>query len=101
MTELGTILKEARIAKNLSLDDLQSITKIQKRYLIGIEEGNYSGMPGNFYARAFIKQYAEALQLNPDEIFETYKSEIPISHNEEITDQLSRVKSRKSLSEGN
>ena len=36
MTELGTILKEARIAKNLSLDDLQEITKIQKRYLIGI-----------------------------------------------------------------
>ncbi|MDR6997871.1 RodZ domain-containing protein [Neobacillus niacini] len=101
MTELGNRLKEARLAKNLSLDDVQSLTKIQKRYLIGIEEGNYSIMPGNFYARAFIKQYAEALQLNPDEIFETYKSDIPITHNEEITDQLSRVKSRKTISEGN
>ena len=53
MTELGTILKEARIAKNLSLDDLQEITKIQKRYLIGIEEGNYSLMPGKFYVTSF------------------------------------------------
>ena len=34
-------------------------------------------MPGNFYVRAFIKQYAEAVELNPDEIFETYKEEIP------------------------
>ncbi|MED1469498.1 helix-turn-helix domain-containing protein [Bacillus salipaludis] len=101
MTELGNRLKEARLAKNLSLDDVQAITKIQKRYLIGIEEGNYTSMPGNFYVRAFIKQYAEALQLNPDEIFETYKSDIPITHNEEITDQLSRVKSRKAISEGN
>ena len=100
MTELGNRLKEARLAKGLSLEDLQSITKIQKRYLIGIEEGNYSSMPGNFYVRAFVKQYAEALQLNPDEIFETYKSEIPATHNEDLPEQLSRVKTRKTVAEG-
>ncbi|MDR7076254.1 cytoskeletal protein RodZ [Neobacillus niacini] len=100
MTELGNRLKEARLAKGLSLEDLQSITKIQKRYLIGIEEGNYSSMPGNFYVRAFVKQYAEALQLNPDEIFETYKNEIPATHNEDLPEQLSRVKSRKTVTEG-
>ena len=76
------------------------MTKIQKRYLIGIEEGNYSSMPGNFYVRAFIKQYAEAFRLNPDEIFETYKDEIPATHNDDLPEQLSRVKSRKRLSEG-
>ncbi|MEH7504607.1 RodZ domain-containing protein [Neobacillus drentensis] len=101
MTELGNRLKEARIAKGLSLDDLQSMTKIQKRYLIGIEEGNYSSMPGNFYVRAFIKQYAEALSLNPDELFETYKGEIPATYNEDLPQQLSRVKTHKSISEGN
>jgi cytoskeletal protein RodZ len=101
VTELGNRLKEARLAKGLSLDDLQSITKIQKRYLIGIEEGNYSSMPGNFYVRAFIKQYAEALSLNPDELFETYKGEIPATYNEDLPQQLSRVKTHKSISEGN
>jgi cytoskeletal protein RodZ len=100
VTELGNRLKEARLAKGLSLEDLQSITKIQKRYLIGIEEGNYSSMPGNFYVRAFVKQYAEALQLNPDEIFETYKNEIPATHNEDLPEQLSRVKTRKTVAEG-
>lgn len=100
MTELGNRLKDARLAKGLSLEDLQSITKIQKRYLIGLEEGNYSSMPGNFYVRAFVKQYAEALQLNPDEIFETYKNEIPATHNDDLTEQLSRVKTRKTVSEG-
>ncbi|MFZ7943714.1 MULTISPECIES: helix-turn-helix domain-containing protein [Bacillaceae] len=101
MTELGNRLKEARLAKELSLDDLQTMTKIQKRYLVGIEEGNYSSMPGNFYVRAFIKQYAEALDLNPDEIFDTYKSEIPASYNDDLPEQLSRVKTHKSISEGN
>ncbi|SDM00522.1 helix-turn-helix domain-containing protein [Bacillus sp. OK048] len=99
MTELGNRLKEARLAKGLSLEDLQSITKIQKRYLVGIEEGNYSSMPGNFYVRAFVKQYAEALQLNPDEIFETYKDEIPATHNDDLPEKLSRVKTRKTVTE--
>lgn len=99
MTELGSRLKEARIAKGLSLDDLQRMTKIQKRYLVGVEEGEYSSMPGNFYVRAFIKQYAEAVQLDPDEIFETYKGEIPLTHQEDLPEQLSRVKTRKTISE--
>ncbi|KIY20524.1 MULTISPECIES: helix-turn-helix domain-containing protein [Mesobacillus] len=98
MSELGNILKEAREAKGLSLDELQSITKIQKRYLMGIEDGNYSIMPGKFYVRAFIKQYAEAVGLDPDQLFEQYKSEIPTTYNEELPEQLSRVQSRKSLS---
>jgi cytoskeletal protein RodZ len=101
VTELGNRLKEARLAKGLSLDDLQSMTKIQKRYLIGIEEGNYTSMPGNFYVRAFIKQYSEALSLNPDEIFETYKGEIPATLNEDLPQQLSRVKTHKTISESN
>jgi cytoskeletal protein RodZ len=101
VTELGNRLKEARIAKGLSLDDLQSMTKIQKRYLIGIEEGNHASMPGNFYVRAFIKQYAEALNINPDEIFEAYKNEIPASYHKDLPQQLSRVKTNKTIPQGN
>ncbi|OCA85407.1 XRE family transcriptional regulator [Bacillus sp. FJAT-27225] len=101
MTELGNRLKEARLAKGLSLDDLQAATKIQKRYLAGIEEGNYSSMPGDFYVRAFIKQYAEAVGLDPDEIFDTYEAEIPSPMRKDLPEQLSRVKSRKGLAEGN
>lgn len=98
MTELGNILRENREAKGLSLDELQSITKIQKRYLLGIEEGNYSMMPGKFYVRAFIKQYAEAVGLDPDQLLEQYKSEIPATYSEELPEQLSRVQTRKSIS---
>ncbi|MBY6050279.1 RodZ domain-containing protein [Cytobacillus firmus] len=98
MTELGNRLKEARLAKDMSLDDLQKVTKIQKRYLVGIEEGDYSMMPGKFYVRAFIKQYAEAVGIEPEEIFEQYKNDIPAQVNDDIPEKLSRVQSRKDLS---
>jgi cytoskeletal protein RodZ len=100
LTELGSRLKEAREVKGISLDELQKVTKIQKRYLIGIEEGNYSIMPGKFYIRAFIKQYAEAVDLNPEEIFDLYKEDVPSVVNTELP-ELSRVKTKRDISEGN
>jgi cytoskeletal protein RodZ len=97
LTELGTRLKEARAAKGYSLEDLQDITKIQKRYLVGIEEGNYSSMPGSFYVRAFIKQYAEAVGLNPNEIFEQYQADIPNTQVTEVAKSYSNSHNRRTL----
>ncbi|HSJ38442.1 MAG TPA: RodZ domain-containing protein [Planococcus sp. (in: firmicutes)] len=85
LNELGTRLKEARIAKGYSLEDLQEVTKIQKRYLAGIEEGNYSMMPGQFYVRAFIKQYADAVGMNADELLEQHKAEMPETTKEQVS----------------
>lgn len=68
MTELGQKLKQAREAKGLSLEQLQEITKIQKRYLAAVEEGNYGVLPGEFYVKAFIKQYAESVGISKEEL---------------------------------
>ncbi len=100
MAELGTRLKEARLSKGYSLDDLQEITKIQKRYLVGIEEGNYSIMPGSFYVRAFIKQYAEAVGLDAEEILETYKNELPSTPNDQVSQSMTNSPSRRKVTKG-
>ncbi|MEA1008981.1 MULTISPECIES: helix-turn-helix domain-containing protein [Bacillus cereus group] len=84
VTELGQKLKEVREAKGLSIDQLHEITKIQKRHLIAIEEGNYDVLPGAFYARAFIKQYADAIGLNGEELLVEYQSTIPQSEKREV-----------------
>ncbi|WP_274309517.1 helix-turn-helix domain-containing protein [Solibacillus daqui] len=97
LTELGARLKEARLAKGYSLDDLQEITKIQKRYLIGIEEGNYSIMPGSFYVRAFIKQYAEAVGLDAEQILTEYRSDIPMVQKEEVAQSFTHSPSRRKM----
>lgn len=84
LTELGQKLKEAREAKGLSIDQLHEVTKIQKRYLVTIEEGDYSILPGAFYVRAFIKQYAEAVGLNGEELLVEYQSVIPQSESHDV-----------------
>lgn len=77
MSELGLQLKQARDEKQLSLEDLQRITKIQKRYLLAIEEGRFDSLPGLFYARAFVKTYAEAVGIDSTEFLEQHKNELP------------------------
>nr|WP_153599023.1 RodZ domain-containing protein [Bacillus sp. BH32] len=81
---MGQKLKEAREAKGLSIDQLHEITKIQKRHLVAIEEGNYDVLPGAFYARAFIKQYADAVGLNGEELLVEHQSTIPQSERREV-----------------
>lgn len=97
LTELGARLKEARLARGYSLDDLQEVTKIQKRYLMGIEEGNYSIMPGAFYVRAFIKQYAEAVGLDADQILTEYRKDVPEVQKEEVAQSFSQSPSRRKM----
>jgi cytoskeletal protein RodZ len=94
--EIGARLKEAREAKNISLESLQESTKIQKRYLMAIEEGNMKILPGKFYARAFIKEYANAVGLDPDELLEEYKEEVPKTEEQEEVKYTRMQRTRKS-----
>lgn len=94
MSELGALLKKARIERGITLEQLQDITKIRKRYLEAIEEGEYHVLPGSFYARAFIKSYAEAVGLNPDEIVRLYRDAIPETEQPPLQLETVRAKSK-------
>ncbi|WP_077596408.1 helix-turn-helix domain-containing protein [Oceanobacillus kimchii] len=87
--DVGAKLKEARLSSGVSLDSLQETTKIQKRYLVAIEEGNLHILPGKFYARAFIKEYATAVGLDPNELLEEHREELPSTEEENV--QYTRI----------
>jgi len=96
MDEIGQKLRNARIKKGYTIDDLQQITKIQKRYLIAIEEGQFDHLPGDFYVRAFIKQYSDAVGIASDDLLEEYKAEIPNSQpTQEKTPEETKTRSIK------
>ena len=67
-TTIGTKLRQARLDKNISLIELQQMTKIQKRYLEAIEADQFAQLPGTFYVRAFIRQYAAAVGEDGDKL---------------------------------
>jgi cytoskeletal protein RodZ len=86
------MLRNARLEQKISLDDLQEATKIRKRYLEAIEEGNYKVLPGSFYVRAFIKSYAEMVGLDPNELLKLYQNQIPASEAEPVAQPIKRVR---------
>ncbi|NMM51175.1 helix-turn-helix domain-containing protein [Paenibacillus aquistagni] len=92
MSELGQILKKARLERGLTLDDVQEATKIRKRYLEAIEEGDYKVLPGTFYVRAFVKTYAEHVGLNPDELSPYYTEELQVSEPDTTIEPMIRKK---------
>lgn len=101
MNEVGEKLKEARQAKGYTLDDLQQITKIQKRYLVAIEEGNLDVLPGNFYARAFIKQYADTVGLNGDQLLSEHTEFIPAPQDRTYAEKVAAKQTRSSQKKEN
>jgi cytoskeleton protein RodZ len=61
---VGTTLQEARRRRKLSLEKVEATTKIRLRYLQAIEEEDWEQLPGDTYARAFIRTYGDLLGLD-------------------------------------
>ncbi len=85
---IGQKLKDARVAKGMTLDDLQQETKIQKRYLIAIEDEKFDELPGDFYVRAFVKQYANTVGLDGNDLLKQYDDYLPKTQTETYTEHL-------------
>ncbi|MBW7473229.1 DUF4115 domain-containing protein [Paenibacillus oenotherae] len=90
MSDLGALLRKAREQRKMTLDDIQDLTKIQKRYLEAIEEGNYNVLPGTFYVRAFVKNYSEAVGLDAEEVLRLYNNEVPAPVAEQVAEPMQR-----------
>lgn len=72
MENLGEKLKQARLAKNLSLDEIHKITRINKNYLTALETSNVKAFPAEVYYKNFLKRYASYLGLNGEQILQEY-----------------------------
>jgi cytoskeleton protein RodZ len=73
MNQLGPLFREARIQSGKTLDDAVRETKIAKKYLIAIENEDFDIFPGETYLVGFLRNYAQFLGLDPDEMVIKYR----------------------------
>ena len=69
---IGQVLKEKRTSLGLGLSEAEQLTQVQKLYIVALETDDYKALPGDFYIKAYLKQYAEKLGLNADRIIQAY-----------------------------
>lgn len=66
MFQIGASLREARTRRGLSPADVQKAIRIRERYLTALEEETWALLPGEAYAKGFLRTYAEFLGLDGD-----------------------------------
>ncbi len=68
MSSVGTILRDERVRQGRELGPIADSLCIMKRYLDAIERNDLKSLPGVFFYRSFVKQYAEILGLNESQL---------------------------------
>jgi cytoskeleton protein RodZ len=72
---VGADLQSARQRLGWDLPDVAGNLRIRLPYLEAIEAGRLSELPGNAYAMGFVRTYATALGLDPEEVSRRFKAE--------------------------
>lgn len=68
-------IKEKRMNKNISLEKLSELTKIQVYHLEALELGQFEKLPPLVYRSGIFKRLAKFLVIDESEIMEAYKKE--------------------------
>jgi cytoskeleton protein RodZ len=66
MPSFGESLKTQRELRGVSLREMADSTKISVRFLQALEEDRLEVLPGGIYPRAFVRQYALYIGLDPE-----------------------------------
>lgn len=81
--EIGEVLKNARENQGVTWEYIYSETKISPYILQHLEEGRLDGLPHPVYLKGFIKNYAQILGLNSQELAQEFAQTLSLDKKEE------------------
>ena len=87
MAQFYKELKDLRVSKEISLEDLESKTKINVKYLNAIEQGDFDILPTP-YLRLFIRAYAIEIGGNAERALEQLDSFVGNNRSTAATSQI-------------
>lgn len=73
MEPLGLYLKQVRESKKLTIDKVIEDTFIMKKFILAIEDDDFSSFPGEAYLKGFLRNYGEYLGLDPSDLISRYE----------------------------
>ena len=79
---IGQRLKKAREYRNLTLEKVEEATYIRLQFLQALEADDFSAMPSPVQARGFLRNYAQYLELDLDQMVEELRVARPESETE-------------------
>ena len=68
MTSVGAALREQRLAQGRTVEEIAAELCLMPSYLRAIEKDDIASLPGVFFYKCFVRQYAELLGV--DVLFE-------------------------------
>lgn len=77
LESIGQRLKKEREARYLTLEKASEVTRIRVIYLQALEADDYSALPSAAQGRGFLRNYAEYLELNIDEMIADIQKNAP------------------------
>ncbi|MDP9245181.1 MAG: helix-turn-helix domain-containing protein [Chloroflexota bacterium] len=75
MARLGEALRQQREQMGVTMQQATEDTRIRGKFLQAIESGDYQSLPGTVYTKGFLRNYAEYLNLDPEEMVALYTGE--------------------------
>ena len=72
MAAVGAFLRELRVKRGLSLEDLSRATRVARPYLEALEHDAFTSLPAPVFTRGFIRAYCQAVGVAPDDALARY-----------------------------
>ena len=90
LKRIGNFIKEARLSRNQSIEELASDLKIGAHQLEAIEEGNEEKLPEKVFVKAMIRRISQKLKLDTEYLMDEFKTERKEVKIEEIVEEVSK-----------
>jgi len=102
LKRIGNFIKEARLSRDQSVEELAADLKIGSHQLKAIEEGNEEKLPEKVFIKAMVRRISQKLKLDTEFImneFKTERQEIKIDEIvEEVAKKTNKTRQSKDLS---
>ena len=76
MSTVAEQLRQAREARNLTMQQVVEITKIRTDHLRALEEGNFDVFSAPVYIRGFVRSYSKLLKLDVPQMMAALEAEL-------------------------